>query len=104
MISGELRTSTTLLPVLNAIATLLEAEENGNDWREYLLLDRVAAATSEGMSSAPLQRTKLAQEVLARMEDPQLTVAQRDFLATDPLVHYHQELRPWAAGRVNLET
>ena len=104
MISGESQTSTTLLPVLSEVATLLEEAQNGNDWREYLLLDRIAAATSEGIGSAPLKRTKLAQKVLARMTDRQLTAEQRDFLATAPLVELQQELQPWAAGKVNLET
>jgi len=94
----------TLLTVVDEVATCLAEEQNGNDWHQYLLLDRIAAATSEGMELAPLKRTKLAQEVLSRMADPQLTAAQRDFLATPLLVQLHETLRPWASGKVNLET
>ncbi len=95
---------TTMLPILNEVAELLEKEHNGNDWREYLLLDRLAATLSEGISSPALVRAKLAQKVLSRMADPGLTESQRDFLATRPLVELHQTLRIWAAGKVNLET
>lgn len=96
--------TTNLLPVLNEVAELLAEAENGDEWREYLLLEKIAAALSEGMSSPTLARAKLAQDVLSRMADPQLTEAQRAFLTTEPFLHLHQELRPWAAGKVNLET
>jgi len=101
---GLQQTSATLLPVLSEIATLLEADQNGTAWREYLLLDRIAANTSEGLGSATRERRKLAQEVLSRMNDPRLTQAQREFLTTLQFVQLHQELRVWAAGKVNLET
>ena len=96
--------STKMLPVLSEIASLLEVEQNGSDWREYLLLDRIAAAMSEGISSPALARAKLAQEVLSRMADARLTDTQRDFLATGPLHRLQLSLRSWAAGKVNLET
>ena len=89
--------------MLNGVAEILKTEENGEAWREYLLLDRIAGSMSESLDSPELARKKLAQEVLSRMEDPRLTAAQRDFLATPNFVELHQSLRPWAAGKVNLE-
>ena len=103
--SGSIQpTSATLMPTLNEIATLLEEEKNGADWRDYLLLDRIAAATSEGIAPKLQGRTKLAQEVLSRMDDPRLSKRQLAFLATSPMVRLHNELRVWAAGKVNLKT
>ncbi len=40
--------SAKLLPVLTGVATLLADTRNGQDWRDYLLLDQIAAASSEG--------------------------------------------------------
>ncbi len=102
--NGSQPTSATLMPTLNEIATLLEEEKNGADWRDYLLLDRIAAATSEGIAPKLQGRTKLAQEVLSRMDDPRLSERQLAFLATSPMVRLHSELRVWAAGKVNLKT
>lgn len=91
-------------PDLDSIAELLEQQENGWAWRDYLLLDRIAAATSESLATPELVRAKLAQEVLSRMTDSRLTVTQIAFLKREPLVELQLALRPWAAGRVNLET
>jgi len=107
--AGDSTTTTNLLPVLDEVAELLETAfqesgQNGSDWREYLQLDRIAAAMSEGIDTPTLIRAKLAQEVLSRMNDPRLTDAQREFLATPQLIKLHDALRPWAAGKVNLKT
>ena len=97
-------TSTALLPALSEVARLLNTEKGSSNWREYLLLDRIVESTSQSLSKPTLTRAKLAQEVLSRMADPELSEAQRKFLATPQLVTLHHALRPWAAGRVDLET
>ncbi len=102
--TGDSTATTTLLPVLSELEELLDAKQNGNDWREYLLLNRIVTAMSEGIDSPALTRAKLAQEVLSRMADSQLTDAQREFLATPQLIDFHHSLRPWAAGKVKLKT
>jgi len=91
-----------LMPVLVEIRSLLADASDGAQWREYLMLDRVAVATSESAATNPTVRGKLAQQVLRRMSNPQLTEAQREFLATQPLDNYFQQLRPWAAVPVDL--
>lgn len=103
-ITGDYSATMALLPAMSNVADIMEAEVNGDDWREYLLLDRLAEATSESISSPTLTRAKLAQEVLSRLVDPQLTEAQREFLTASQFDELHQALRPWAAGKVNLET
>jgi len=95
--------SETLMPTLGEIALLLSGEDRGADWRVYLMLDQLAAATSEALAGDPAGRCQLAQEVLARMEDARLTDPQSKFLATEPLAALHRQLQPWAAGPVDLE-
>lgn len=104
MISGEVYSPAELRPVLSEVSKLLDTAENGIDWHNYLLLDRLAATTSEGVDSTSLKRSKLAQEILSRMADPELTDKQREFLASASFVRLYQELRLWAAAKVNLET
>ncbi|MDZ4658189.1 MAG: hypothetical protein SH868_11485 [Bythopirellula sp.] len=91
-----------LLPVLNATVTLLSGTANGEEWREYLLVDQIAAAASEGVAFDQATRMRLSQEVLSRLSDGRLTAEQRTFIATEPLASLTRELRPWAAGPVDL--
>jgi len=100
----DVPTSTTLMPLLNELATLFSEQANGEEWRDYLLLDEIATAASEGAGVDRLGRLRLAQEVLSRLHDDQLTQEQLDFIATEPLASLKQEMRPWAAGPVDLET
>ncbi|MCG8451053.1 MAG: hypothetical protein MI725_15910 [Pirellulales bacterium] len=94
----------TMMPLLGEIASLLEGEVHGADWRDYLLLDSLASAASESLADdQQSKRTELAQKALARMEDARLTDAQRAFLATEPLAKLQRQLQPWATGPVNLE-
>ena len=95
--------SDALMPTLSQIAAILENHSNGADWRDYLLLDRLAASTSVGLQSDSPGRIHLAQEVLSRMQDNRLTESQRNFLATQPLAELRAHLQPIAAGPVNLE-
>lgn len=94
----------SLVELLDTVSQRLKQAENGRDWREYLLIDRIAELTSEGLETPTLARAKLAQEILSRMSDPQLTADQNLFLSTPEFVQFRQALRPWAAGKVNLET
>ncbi len=100
---------TPLMPILGSLASLLADKDlvdkkHGSEWREYLLLDQIAAAASEGAAFDIKGRRKLAQEVLSRMTDQRLTEAQSDFLQTEPVVALREALRPWAMGPVDIET
>jgi hypothetical protein len=94
--------TTDLMPVITDIAALLAGTANGDEWRDYLLLDQVAAAASEGVAFDHLTRMRLSQEVLSRMNDTRLTSEQRTFIAAEPLSSLSRELQPWAAGPVDL--
>ena len=93
-----------VIAVLNDIVVLLEGEENGEAWRDYLLLDQVATASSPGAGIDPRGRRKLAQEVLSRLTDPRLTSAQQEFVATAPVAALQRTVLPWAVGPINIET
>jgi len=93
-----------VMPVLGEVAARLAGENNGESWREYLLLDRIAVAASEGAGVDSKGRRHLAQEVLSRMVDKRLTTAQKDFVQTKTIVNFRETLRPWAMGPVDLET
>lgn len=92
------------ISVLNDIVALLESSENGEDWRNYLLLDSIATASSEGVATDAKGRRKLAQEVLSRMNDSRLTDAQREFVKRPIIVQLRQSVLPWSLGPVDIET
>ncbi len=93
-----------LRPILEAVLARLTEADSGEDWRSHLMLDRALELTSEGIDSPVLARAKLAQEILARMTNQRLSDAQVEFLSSAELVQLREALRPWAAGKVNLET
>ena len=94
--------SSDLMPLLSEIHALLAGTANGDEWRDYLLLDQIAAAASEGVAFDQATRMHLSQEVLSRLNDERLTEEQRTFIATKPLANLTLELRPWAVGPVDL--
>ncbi len=92
-----------LMGVLTDLIALLSGRANGEEWRDYLLLDQIAPAASEGVAFDQAMRMRLSQEVLSRLDDGRLTDEQRVFIATEPLASLARELRPWAAGPVDLQ-
>ena len=96
-------TEAAVMAVLGDLAARLSGESNGEAWSEYLLLDHVATAASEGAGIDTKGRRKLAQEVLSRLLDKRLTTAQRDFVQTVLLVKLREVLRPWAMGPVDMK-
>lgn len=98
-VSGE-----KLLPSLNAVVQLLRDSTNGQAWYDYLLVDQLSLATSEGAGNPQAVRQKLAQEVLSRLNDARLTAEQREFVSRPPLAGLAEGLRFWAAGPVDMNT
>jgi len=93
-----------LQEAIGAATLWASGSKRGTEWREYLLLDRIAAAIEVGTKVDVRQRRELARTVLGRMEDARLTTPQREFLATPPLALLRRGLRPWATATVNLDT
>lgn len=93
-----------LTPLLNKLASRLETHSAGADWSEYLRLSEITELTSDGIQPPTLARAKLAQDILSRMSSSELTEAQREFLEIEEFQQLRIALRPWAAGKVNLDT
>ena len=93
----------SMMPVLTEVAARPASESNGSDWRDYLMLDPIAAATSEGAGIDSKGRSKLALEILERMSNSRLSEAQVQFLATSPLLELRQLLQHWAAQSIDLD-
>ncbi len=87
---------------LARIAQIDGEPERLREWQEYLELDAI-----EGLLAAPSAgdlptRRALARRTLRRMARPRLSVEQREFLASEPLVELESELRRHATGPIDL--
>jgi hypothetical protein len=83
----------------------------GAAWREYLLHDSILEMAQRGINHKIDNESKterhwqrlLAQQVLARMDDSRLTVAQQKFLLLEPAISLRHQLQYWATGPVDLQ-
>jgi len=98
------QSESVVMQALENVAALIPGQAHASAWRDYLLLDRIAAASSEGARIDLQGRRKLALQVLTRMNDSRLTPQQSRFVATAPMVELQQAMQTWAAGQVNLHT
>lgn len=89
-------------PLLNQFAAITAGSDAGAAWRDYLMLDELAALASVGGSDLANRRRDAARRVMARLDSPELTDAQREFLADTPAAELAAALRPWATGKVDL--
>jgi len=71
-------------------------------WEEYLELDALRRLVVEPSARDLSTRRALAQRTLRRITRPRLSVEQREFLASEPLVALEAELRRHAAGPIDL--
>lgn len=72
------------------------------DWQEYLELDALKRLVVKPSADDLPVRRALARRTLERMARPRLSVEQREFLASKPLVELESELRRHAAGPMDL--
>ena len=75
---------------LQAIRVKIGSDANAMAWRKYLRLDALQACLNEADANAFIA---LAVDVLARMDSPKLTSAQRKVLRQSPFSDLHHELR-----------
>ena len=75
---------------------LTAKSQQGQAWRDYLLIDALKEAAKRGAVEDVATR-QLAQQVLARIAHTPLTSNQRKFVAEGPIAMLHDELRRWAA-------
>jgi hypothetical protein len=88
-----------LAACLAHVDALIGNSPEAQGWRDYLLLDALKEeATHEDNEISP----KLAQQALARMTQAPLTLKQRQFVASLPVVALRNELRRWAVEPVGV--
>ncbi|MEO2047344.1 MAG: hypothetical protein ABGX16_12320 [Pirellulales bacterium] len=83
----------------------------GVAWREYLLHDSILEMAQRGLDHKIDNDSKterhwqrlLTQQILARMDDSRLTVAQQKFLLLEPVISLRHQLQYWAKGPVDLQ-
>ncbi|MBI1902728.1 MAG: hypothetical protein HYS13_16635 [Planctomycetia bacterium] len=83
---------------LAKVEALERRSPHGAAWREYLLLDSLRQLAAADPVERAQSEAALAQEVLLRIRSPQLSAAQRKFLA-DPAVTELERLMRQAAAR-----
>jgi hypothetical protein len=92
-----------LMAALHAIGEITADDEAGAAWRTYLRFEDLANLASVGSAGQAEARRATARDVLARLNDAELTAEQRQFLAQPPVIALARELRPWAAGEVRVD-
>lgn len=83
------------------IDAILGPSEAGKPWREFLKLDDLEQLASQPIGDQDAAR-RLARNVLRRLGQANLTAAQRQFLAQQPMVELASSLRDWLDGSVDL--
>ena len=76
--------------------------ERLREWQEYLELDALERLLAEPSAGDLPTRRAIARRTLRRMTRPRLSVEQREFLTSKPLVELGSELRRHAAGPIDL--
>lgn len=100
--TNPLASEESLQRVLDEFAATTAGSDAGLAWREYLMLDDIAALASVAGSDQPDRRRTVARRVIGRLDNPNMTDAQRDFLAESPAAALAAALRPWATDTVDL--
>lgn len=93
-----------VMQLLHEFAALTAGSDAGTAWRDYLLLDQLAALASVGGADRAAPRRQIARRFFARIESDRLTDAQRAFLAASPAPRLAEALAPWATGPVKIST
>jgi hypothetical protein len=84
---------------LAEIDKLTRSSPDGRQWRNYLLVEALKEVAFEQAASESLadDQRKITQQVLARLTELPLSNRQRQFIATQPMAGFCDELRHWAA-------
>jgi hypothetical protein len=93
--------SQSMVECLKEIESLTRDSEQGDAWRKYLLLDALRDWAGGKKSPQEPLPGDLAQQLLRRLNQPQVTPHQRQFLSSGPLVALHKEIVRHASGPVD---
>jgi len=93
--------SKSMAQCLKEIDSLTRNSEEGNAWRKYLLLDNLRDWWSHRKSPQERLPGGLAQQLLRRLNQAQMTPTQRQFLTSGPLASLHKEVLRHASDPVD---
>jgi hypothetical protein len=91
-----------LAACLAQVDSLIGDSPEAHGWREYLLLDALKEEATQKATLDDQVSRKIAQQALARMTQTPLTLNQRQFVASQPVVALRNELRRWAVEPVGV--
>ena len=87
-----------------AVEDQLARLDNAATWRKYLLLDEVRQLEAQHWTARAEQRSRLAREILTRLDAANATVEQQQFFAAPTWQEFTVELRKWVVEPVNYES
>lgn len=90
-----------LLSLLEQTDTKVQTLTQSSIWREYLLLDSLAAILHSPNGIDAVQFRDLARRLLGRLNDPGLSVKQAELFEQEPFCQLAMELRRWASEPVD---
>ena len=90
--------------ILQLVEQRLRGIQQTEQWREYLMLDAARSVTQSptGMNADEFRR--IARRILARMDDPGLSIKQAEFFEQKPFCDLSAELRRWAGEPVDYQS
>jgi len=93
-----------LAQCLQTLEKITGDSEEGNAWREYLMVDALKNLTNRTSSAGDRVSRQTAQQALARMTQTPLTPHQQKFIVSEPVAALRDELRRWAAEPIGTAT
>ncbi|MHB0957707.1 MAG: hypothetical protein ACYC0X_18330 [Pirellulaceae bacterium] len=87
-----------------AVEAQISRLDNADAWRTFLLLDEVRQLEAQQWTACATQRSRLAREILTRLDGADGTVAQKQFFAAPVWQNFTIELRKWVIEPVDYES
>ncbi|MCA9262537.1 MAG: hypothetical protein KDA60_01765 [Planctomycetales bacterium] len=80
------------------VANYLSTNKLGEGWTQFLMLDDLRQMSDSSTGQVPTVRSRAAQRILRRTENPHLNEEQDRFLRQEPLAGLIQELKVWSTA------
>lgn len=82
---------------LTNLDSLMGKSNEGEAWRDYLLVEELQDACKQKAAADQLAMQQLARQVLVRLSQTPMTSRQQTFVASEQIVAFRSEMRRWAA-------
>ena len=102
--NGSSFDAATMSRHVRAVEDQLARLDNAATWRKYLLLDEVRQLEAQHWTARAEQRSRLAREILTRLDAANATVEQQQFFAAPAWQEFTVELRKWVVEPVDYES